>query len=88
MFSRRTALLAAAATLVLAGAVQSANAAEAKKIGLAVANLQANFFNQIKQSVEAYAKEKGIEVITVAPAAMRLPRSARSRISSPRTSTP
>jgi ribose transport system substrate-binding protein len=30
-----------------------------------VANLQANFFNQIKQSVEAYAKEKGIEVITV-----------------------
>ena len=40
-------------------------AQEAKKIGLAVANLQADFFNQIKQSVEAYAKEKGIEVITV-----------------------
>ena len=40
-------------------------AAEAKKIGLAVANLQANFFNQIKQSVEAYAKTKGLEVITV-----------------------
>jgi len=30
-----------------------------------VANLQANFFNQIKQSVESYAEEKGIDVITV-----------------------
>lgn len=39
--------------------------AEVEKIGLAVANLQANFFNQIKQSVEAYGQEKGIEVITV-----------------------
>ena len=47
-------------------ALASGSAAkEAKKLGLAVANLQANFFNQIKQSVEAYAKEKGIEVITV-----------------------
>jgi ribose transport system substrate-binding protein len=34
-------------------------------IGLAVANLQADFFNQIKQSVENYAKEKGVKVITV-----------------------
>ena len=34
-------------------------------IGLAVANLQADFFNQIKQSVEADAKAKGIQVITV-----------------------
>ncbi|WP_337270161.1 sugar ABC transporter substrate-binding protein [Oryzifoliimicrobium ureilyticus] len=40
-------------------------AAELKKLGLAVANLQANFFNQIKQSVEAEAKKGGIEVITV-----------------------
>lgn len=39
--------------------------AEVEKIGLAVANLQANFFNQIKQSVEAYGQEKGIEIITV-----------------------
>ena len=38
---------------------------DVKRIGLAVANLQANFFNQIKQSVEAYAGDKGIEVITV-----------------------
>ncbi|MBY4606709.1 sugar ABC transporter substrate-binding protein [Rhizobium sp. 9T] len=41
------------------------HAAELKKLGLAVANLQANFFNQIKQSVEAEAKKRGIEVITV-----------------------
>jgi ribose transport system substrate-binding protein len=34
-------------------------------IGLAVANLQADFFNQIKQSVEAEAKTKGVTVITV-----------------------
>jgi len=34
-------------------------------IGLAVANLNADFFNQIKQSVEAAAKTKGITVITV-----------------------
>ena len=32
---------------------------QGKKIGLAVANLQAEFFNMIKQSVEAYGKEKG-----------------------------
>src|SRR5215218_5274292 len=31
-------------------------------IGLAVANLQADFFNQIKQSVDAEAKAKGVEV--------------------------
>ena len=42
-----------------------AEAKEAKKIGLAVANLQANFFNQIKESVEADGAEKGIKVITV-----------------------
>lgn len=34
-------------------------------IGLAVANLQADFFNQIKQSVEAAGKTRGVEVITV-----------------------
>ncbi|HEV7948376.1 MAG TPA: substrate-binding domain-containing protein, partial [Glaciihabitans sp.] len=32
-------------------------------IGLAVANLQADFFNQIRQSVEAEAEAQGIEVI-------------------------
>lgn len=34
-------------------------------IGLAVANLQADFFNQIKQSVEAEGKAKGVTIITV-----------------------
>lgn len=42
-------------------------AAQAKtlKIGLAVANLQADFFNQIKQSVEAAARAKGVQIVTV-----------------------
>ena len=36
-----------------------------EKIGLAVPNLQADFFNQIKLGVENYAASLGIEVITV-----------------------
>jgi ribose transport system substrate-binding protein len=56
-------LLASAAILSLS--LGPVHAAELKKLGLAVANLQANFFNQIKQSVEAEAKKHGIEVITV-----------------------
>lgn len=65
MLTRYAALFAATAALALIGPVEASHAKEAKKIGLAVANLQANFFNQIKQSVEAYAGEKGITVITV-----------------------
>ena len=42
-----------------------ASAQEVKKIGLAVPNLQADFFNQIKIGVENYAGSKGIEVIVV-----------------------
>jgi ribose transport system substrate-binding protein len=57
-------LLAAVAALALASSV-AAEAKEARKIGLAVANLQANFFNQIKESVEKYGAEKGVKVITV-----------------------
>src|SRR3954454_13359499 len=53
-----------AAVVMLAALVPPA-AAEPKRIGLAVANLQADFFNQIKQAVEAYGKTKGIEIITV-----------------------
>lgn len=64
MIDRRT-LLTATAALALATGVASAQDMEGKKIGLAVANLQADFFNQIKQSVEAYGAEKGLEVITV-----------------------
>ncbi len=65
MLNKRSLLIAAAALIPLVAASNFAAAKEAKKIGLAVANLQADFFNQIKQSVEKYAKEKGIEVITV-----------------------
>jgi ribose transport system substrate-binding protein len=39
--------------------------AEKITIGVAVANLQADFFNQIKQSTEKYGKEKGIEIVAV-----------------------
>ncbi len=64
---------------ILALTMGAANAAEAKKIGLAVANLQANFFNQIKQAVEAEAKDRGIEVITVDAKGDGRRRSTRSR---------
>lgn len=62
------ALLAATA---LAGMLPVAAAADGhagigiEKIGLAVPNLQADFFNQIKLGVENYAAALGIEVITV-----------------------
>ena len=56
------ALIAATALATIAGA---ASADEVKKIGVAVPNLQADFFNQIKLGVENYAKEKGIETIVV-----------------------
>jgi ribose transport system substrate-binding protein len=41
--------------------------AQARKpvVGLAVANLNADFFNQIKQSVEAAGRRKGADVVTV-----------------------
>ena len=46
-------------------AVSGAWAADKVKVGLAVANLQADFFNQIKQSVEKNAAAMGAEVVTV-----------------------
>ncbi|HLP66013.1 MAG TPA: substrate-binding domain-containing protein, partial [Rhizobium sp.] len=61
----KTILLAAAALATTTLSPLGASAEEVKKIGLAVSNLQADYFNQIKIGVEAYAKEKGIEVITV-----------------------
>lgn len=54
--------LALAGTSALA---QTAAAQDQKTIGLAVANLQADFFNQIKESVEKAAGEQSIEVVTV-----------------------
>ena len=61
-------LIAAAAAAFGSCASSSSPAVAEEKprtVGLAVANLQADFFNQIKQSVERDAKEKGIKVITV-----------------------
>lgn len=43
----------------------AASSAQGQKIGLAVANLQANFFNQIKQAAESQAELRGVEIITV-----------------------
>jgi ribose transport system substrate-binding protein len=64
----RPALKTAVASLLAASLFASPCAfAQQKKItvGLAVANLDADFFNQIKQSVEAAARKKGVEVVTV-----------------------
>ena len=55
-------LASVALTSLLLGPAQ---AAEVKTIGLAVANLQANFFNQIKQSAEAEAAKLSVKIITV-----------------------
>lgn len=57
----RLSYLAAASLLALGAA---AVPARAETVGLAVANLQANFFNQIKQAVTAEAKAKGVTVDT------------------------
>jgi len=53
--------LAAATFTVVSGVAQADIGI--KKIGLAVPNLQADFFNQIKLGVEGYAGQLGIEVI-------------------------
>ena len=60
-------IVAAGAALgIYANSMLTLLAAEKEKtVGLAVANLQADFFNQIKQSVEREAKAKGVKVITV-----------------------
>ena len=64
---RRLLAMSALAALGLAATPLMAPGAQAAEptIGLAVANLQANFFNQIKQSVEAEAKVKGAKIIVV-----------------------
>jgi len=65
MFKVNKVALVAIAGLTLTAAQGAFAQGQGKKIGLAVANLQAEFFNMIKQSVEAYGKEKGYTVITV-----------------------
>src|ERR1700728_2581378 len=64
MSIRELSLLTAVAAIALLPAL-GADAKDAKKVGLAVANLQANFFNQIKESVEAAGARKGIKEMTV-----------------------
>ena len=64
MFITKKLLLATAFAAATLGSVGTTWAKDLT-IGLAVANLQADFFNQIKQSVEAEGKAKGIKVITV-----------------------
>ncbi len=61
--SLKSLLAATAAALTVGGA--SAEGVGISKIGLAVPNLQADFFNQIKLGVEGYANKLGIEVIVV-----------------------
>jgi ribose transport system substrate-binding protein len=60
---RKLSLLSAVAAIALLPSL-GADAKDAKVVPQ-VANLQANFFNQIKESVEAAGAEKGIKVITV-----------------------
>ncbi len=57
--------LLAATAMVAAVGTASAQGVGIEKIGLAVPNLQADFFNQIKLGVEGYAGKLGIEVIVV-----------------------
>jgi ribose transport system substrate-binding protein len=65
-FLRNTPLVATlVASLSFGASLSSIAQPKDVTIGLAVANLQADFFNQIKQSVEAEAKAKGVTVITV-----------------------
>src|SRR5437016_11632540 len=64
MFLQKLFFTAALTALCALLSPTSSSAQEKKTVGLAVANLQADFFNQIKQSVEAEAKAKGVSVIT------------------------
>lgn len=64
---RMLALLFCCAALLPAQQAMAEAQARAKpyRIGLAVANLQADFFNQIKQSVEAEGRARKVSVVTV-----------------------
>lgn len=64
-FSQSILAASALALTMLPSIVSAQDAGDVKKIGLAVPNLSADFFVQIATGVENYAKEKGIEVVTV-----------------------
>ena len=57
--------MAATAIATFATSATAEGVGGVAKIGLAVPNLQADFFNQIKLGVEGYATKLGIEVIVV-----------------------
>lgn len=63
MFLRKLFFTAALTALSVSLSTSFSSAQEKKTVGLAVANLQADFFNQIKQSVDAEAKAKGVDLI-------------------------
>jgi ribose transport system substrate-binding protein len=63
MFLQKLFFTAALTALCALLSPTSSSAQEKKTVGLAVANLQADFFNQIKQSVDAEAKAKGVSLI-------------------------
>lgn len=63
MFKINKLVLATLAGAMFAGSVYAQGAG--KTIGVAVPNLQADFFNIIKQGVEGYGKEKGYKVVVV-----------------------
>ena len=56
-------VLATLASVALAGSAYAQGAG--KTIGVSVPNLQADFFNIIKQGVEGYGKEKGYKIVVV-----------------------
>ncbi|WP_428374713.1 sugar ABC transporter substrate-binding protein [Lichenicoccus sp.] len=61
-------LASLACTILAAGSLAAALPATAQAqttVGLAVANLQADFFNQIKQSVSAEARARGVQLVVV-----------------------
>lgn len=62
--SKLASLVAGLAATALLGAAP-ALAQSRPTIGLAVANLQADFFNQIKQAATAEAKAKGVDLVVV-----------------------
>ncbi len=63
MFLRKLSCTAVLTVLSVLFSPAPGSGQEKKLIGLAVANLQADFFNQIKQSVDAEAKAKGVNLI-------------------------
>ncbi|MBV9998419.1 MAG: sugar ABC transporter substrate-binding protein [Verrucomicrobia bacterium] len=63
MFLRNRSLTATLTALSMLLSPWPTLAQGGKTVGLAVANLQADFFNQIKQSVDAEARAKGVKLI-------------------------